>query len=642
MEEIETAKRVISGSGSYRGFISGFRFNLSGHFRKDFNDKPYVLTSIFHCFRQGNVFSTTQAADAASFRYVNTFQTIPHPTRFRPPRTTKLPVIPSTQTAIVVGPNTTKADGTPPPPPAPHTIVDDIYTDKFGRVKVKFHWDRSTKNGDTTAWIRVAQPWAGPGWGHQWIPRVGHEVVVTFLEGDPDQPLITGSVYNGNNDLPFSTADCKTQSGIRTHSTPFDPDSSAEKYHMLRFDDKTDKEQVFLRSQRRMDFRALASFYETNGGDRHAVIGYKDDKGQGGDFNVTVGNDVNFHVQGGRFDRVEKKLNVTVVGNVVHDFEADCSTLVTGKNELNAQQIIIEAKEKISLKVGPSFVLIEPAGVTIYGPMVKINSGGFGVETGDPEIEDPLDATPADTGKPCNRLYTAHGGGAKAGRRTRKLHSEHAPSVPRAGESPNMTAIRNTLQNSAAGRHALEVYDRYGVNSTFNPGQGGGYTASTNTMNLDPNWGDFNNAAFVHEMNHAERDHDPGEATPQNSNRATYVDQMLREEAHGDALANQSNDQLAANGQPQTNAAANSPSYHRGYNQGAADYGAAHPDATPEQVDAAGKAAGEQAILDDYRAGRVTTSLPPPNNQPYPNYYGGIWDNAPHPPAGGGGGGAGP
>ena len=425
MEEIETSKVVVSAASTIRGLMAAFKFTLTGHFRKDFDQHNFVVTSIFHVCKQGDNYSTSSQQAACDFSYANTFQCIPEDARYRPARLTQVPAIPSTQTAIVIGRDTTGPDGNAPPPPAPHTPKDEIYADNFGRVRVRFHWDRSKKNGDTTCFIRVAQPWAASGWGHQWIPRIGQEVVVTFLEGNPDQPLITGAVYNGDNELPFKVPDYQTQSGLRTRSNPTDPDGPNDKYHMLRFDDKIDHEQVFLRSQKRLDVRSLASYYDTSGGDRHTLIGGKDDKGnQGGNYYLTVGNDTDIHINGGLYQRVEKVLNLTIVGDVICDFEANQKVLVKTNSELNAQNIIIEAKEKISLKVGGSFITIDLSGVTISGPMVKINSGGAGTPCSSPDIEDPLDAAPADTGKPG---YLEHLPKGPWKRRKRHLNAQHAP-----------------------------------------------------------------------------------------------------------------------------------------------------------------------------------------------------------------------
>jgi hypothetical protein len=245
---------------------------------------------------------------------------------------------------------------------------------------------------------------------------------------------------------------------------------------MLRFDDRQDHEQVFLRSQKRLDVRAPGSYFDTCGGDRNTVVGGKDDEGhQGGDYNITVGNDHQIHIQGGRYDRIEKPLNMTVVGEEVFDYEADLSTMVTNKSEQNAKQIIIEASQKICLKVGSSFILLEPTGVTIVGPTVKIKSGGSPLSTGNPDIQDPLDAVPADTGKPCNQLYAAHGAGTVTPRRrtSRTLLSQHAPEVAPTGPPqppPCCTITSVTVAPSPANHARTRIGVGEEVDLTVNPG----------------------------------------------------------------------------------------------------------------------------------------------------------------------------
>ncbi|HVZ33084.1 MAG TPA: type VI secretion system tip protein TssI/VgrG, partial [Polyangiaceae bacterium] len=151
-------------------------------------------------------------------------------TQFRAARVTPRPVIAGLQTAKVVGPS-----------------ADEIYTDQYGRIKVQFHWDREGKLDEhSSCWIRVAQMWAGPSWGAQHIPRIGHEVVVSFLEGDPDQPLVTGSVYNGLNTPPFSLPGEKEVSGVKSRSTQ----NGGKGYNELSFDDTTGKELVNFHAQK--------------------------------------------------------------------------------------------------------------------------------------------------------------------------------------------------------------------------------------------------------------------------------------------------------------------------------------------------------------------------------------------------------
>jgi type VI secretion system secreted protein VgrG len=257
----------------------------------------------------------------------------------------------------------------------------------------------------------------------QFLPRVGEEVLVDFIGGDPDRPIVVGRVYNAVHKPPFELKKCRLQSGIKTRSVPLG-EKSKDKFHMLRFDDTAGSEQVLVRSQHRLDIRAFGSTYETTSGNRNAIIGWKDpdsDK-QGGDFDITVGNDYQVHVNGGRYERVEKPRNLTVVGDSVSDLEADDALMVKGTANINAAKIILEAKQKISLKVGGNAIVIDPAGVTIIGTLVKINSGGAGEETSNPTIEDPEDAAASDTGEPG--WLEKHKGGPGGGRKRRQLNSQ--------------------------------------------------------------------------------------------------------------------------------------------------------------------------------------------------------------------------
>ena len=144
-----------------------------------------------------------RSGDAGENRYSNTFTCIPYDTPFRPARLTPKPVVEGVQTAVVVGP-----------------AGEEIHTDKYGRLKVQFHWDREGKSDEhSSCWMRVSQYWAGANWGAVYIPRIGHEVIVDFLEGDPDQPIVVGSVYHGINMPPYSLPDEKTKSTLKSNST---------------------------------------------------------------------------------------------------------------------------------------------------------------------------------------------------------------------------------------------------------------------------------------------------------------------------------------------------------------------------------------------------------------------------------------
>jgi type VI secretion system secreted protein VgrG len=192
---------VIQGGSGCRHFSSGFKFTLKDHYRSDQN-QLYLLTAVRHMATQGGDYEAG-SGDDGEFSYRNSFECIPFSTPFRPPRVTPEPFVQGCQTAVVVGPK-----------------GEEIYTDKHGRVKVQFHWDREGKKDENSScWIRVSHPWAGQGWGMVAIPRIGQEVIVDFLEGDPDRPVIVGRVYNAERMPPFGMPAGAVVSGIKSNST---------------------------------------------------------------------------------------------------------------------------------------------------------------------------------------------------------------------------------------------------------------------------------------------------------------------------------------------------------------------------------------------------------------------------------------
>jgi type VI secretion system secreted protein VgrG len=198
----QTVPCVVSrGASMCRNFRSGFQFTLQEHYRSDLNQK-YLITGLRHSANSGGNYEVG-AAGGDDLTYRNSFECIPASTTFRPPRVTPTPFVQGCQTAVVVGPG-----------------GEEIYTDKYGRVKVQFHWDREgKKNENSSCWIRVSHPWAGQGWGGISIPRIGQEVIVDFLEGDPDQPIITGRVYNAEQMPPFALPGKAVISGVKSNST---------------------------------------------------------------------------------------------------------------------------------------------------------------------------------------------------------------------------------------------------------------------------------------------------------------------------------------------------------------------------------------------------------------------------------------
>lgn len=370
MEE-ETAPLVsATASSTCRGLAPGYKFALEDHFRDDLNHE-YVVMFLQHSADQGMNYRSS-AGQASDFRYTNHFTCLPHDHPYRPARTTAVPIVRGTQTAIVTGP-----------------AGEEIYTDEFGRVKVQFHWDREGKYDEkSSCWVRVSQNWAGKGWGAMFLPRIGQEVIVDFLEGDPDRPLITGRVYNGESKPPYTLPDEKTKSTIKTMSS-----KGGGGFNELRFEDKKGKEQIFIHAERNEDIRVKADLFETVGGEAHQIIG-KDKHEQ-------VKGDKHEHVKGDKNQKVDGSLSLSVGGNQQEK--------VSGRHALDAgtevhikagMKVVIEAGAQLTIKVGGNFIDINPAGVFIKGTMVMINSGGAAGTGSGSSPDQPKVPKEADTAEP--------------------------------------------------------------------------------------------------------------------------------------------------------------------------------------------------------------------------------------------------
>src|SRR4030042_3357997 len=227
LEESIMYKEKAEGQSSCIRFIPGFKFKLKDHERNNLNQE-YLLIELIHNGTQPQSLEERSDTEEGT-SYSNDFMGIPSSVTFRPEKQTPKTIVEGMQTAWVTGPK-----------------GEEIYPDEYGRVKVQFHWDREGKKDDkTTCWLRVAQFWAGKGWGSVFIPRVGDEVLVDFLEGDPDKPIVVGSVYNGDAKPLYSLPNDKTRSTIKTKSYPNDPG-----YNELRFEDKKGSEEIYLQGQK--------------------------------------------------------------------------------------------------------------------------------------------------------------------------------------------------------------------------------------------------------------------------------------------------------------------------------------------------------------------------------------------------------
>ena len=231
LQEMQSMQETGGGSSTCPLLSPGFTFTLKGHPTQAFN-RDYLVVSVKHRGTQPQALEETRAPGALT--YSNVFTVIPAQTTFRPARSTVKPIIQGPQTAMVMGPDD-----------------EEIYTDELGRVKVRFHWDRGdAKDEKSSCWIRVSQFWAGEGWGAMFLPRKGQEVIVSFLDGDPDRPIITGRVYNGANPTPHTLPDHKTKSTILSQSTNGSGGSNE-----LSFEDAQGSEEIFLHGQKDLTIR---------------------------------------------------------------------------------------------------------------------------------------------------------------------------------------------------------------------------------------------------------------------------------------------------------------------------------------------------------------------------------------------------
>ena len=345
MEEQAAAYLELNGSSSCRAFSTGTFFELLG---KDENpikapgsEGKYVLASCKHTIEQSPDYVSNGTVQQP---YRNSFTCFPKETPYRPARTTPRPVIQGVQSAVVVG-----LEG------------EEIDCDKYGRVKVQFHWDRvGEKNEKSSCWVRVATPLAGNKWGMIHIPRVGQEVIVSFLEGDPDQPLIVGSVYNFNNMPPYDLDANKTLSGIKTRSTK---EGSEENFNEIFFEDKKGKELVYVRAE-----KDLKKAVENN-----EVVWVGNDRWEEVDNNEEVTVD-----KGNRTVTLNKgnDKHQLKMGNreVLLDMGNDALTIKMGNQttKLDLGKSETEALQSIELKVGQSSLKIDQMGITMKGMMIKV------------------------------------------------------------------------------------------------------------------------------------------------------------------------------------------------------------------------------------------------------------------------------
>lgn len=361
IEELQTRYHLLHGSADARGMIAGYTFNLKDLPREDQNQK-YLIVSVAHSLHIDGYESGGGSSGGDSYHC--SFTVLPATEVFRPARITPKPLIQGPQTAIVVGPK-----------------GEEIHTDEYGRVRLKFHWDRYSKADEkSSCWIRVSHAWAGKGWGAINIPRMGQEVIVEFLEGDPDLPIITGRVYNKEQNTPYKLPDEKTKSTLKSYSS-----KGGEGFNEIRFEDKKGSEQVFVHAEKDQEIRVKNDRKEHIGNDRHLVVKHDKKERVFGDRHERVAKNHyeqitqnrSLTVKGEDIVSVVGKKSVDVAGDVAEKFKSNHSEQVTQDYYLKAKNISIEAESNITLYVGDSYIAIEADGIKISTQgQIQVESNG--------------------------------------------------------------------------------------------------------------------------------------------------------------------------------------------------------------------------------------------------------------------------
>ncbi|MDI3353171.1 type VI secretion system tip protein VgrG [Pseudomonas sp. UYIF39] len=353
LERHRSDYKLAEGKGDEPTLVSGHFMALSEHPRAEWNDL-WLLLEVVHEGKQPQVLGANVTSDVTQNKddfhqgYRNRFLATPWDAHFRPALEHPKPKVLGSQTAIVTGP-----------------AGEEIHCDEYGRVKVQFHWDREGQADDkTSCWLRVATGWAGSAYGGIAIPRIGMEVLVSFMEGDPDQPLITGCLYHKENVVPYDLPANKTRSTFKTLSSP-----GGKGYNEFRIEDKKGAEQIYLHAQRDWDENIEHDQKIRVGNERHDTV----------EANVLS----EFKVEEHRITHLDRKTetraddHLTVA--VTQHVKVGTAQFVEAGQEIHynaGEKVVVEGGMELTAKAGGSFVKIDAGGVTISGAEVKVNSGG--------------------------------------------------------------------------------------------------------------------------------------------------------------------------------------------------------------------------------------------------------------------------
>lgn len=380
MEEQQAEQEIVEARSNVRGLHPGCTFKLVDFPREDQNREYLVLAATYE-MHQGSF--GTGRSDGGGAAFTCSFRGTESKRPWRPARTTPKPVIQGPQTAMVVGPS-----------------GEEIYTDEHGRVKVQFHWDREGKKDENSScWIRVSQAWAGKNWGFVMLPRIGHEVIVEFMEGDPDRPIVTGRVYNGENVPPYSLPSNMTQSGVISRSSK---GGNQDNFNEIRFEDLKGSEHVYIHAEKDETIVVENDKSEEVGHDE--MIKIKNDRTE------TVSGNEDISVKKNRTDTVDKDETRSVGKNRKRDVGKDETVSIgenrsvsVGKDESRsiaknqtisvgetlkitvgkdesidvAKKLVITAGDEIVIKTGSAQIQMKKDGtIVLKGKDVKVDASG--------------------------------------------------------------------------------------------------------------------------------------------------------------------------------------------------------------------------------------------------------------------------
>lgn len=348
LEEIVAGQERGQGVGNGRGISAGFLFKMREHPRQDQN-REYLVVAAAYELAMPEQESSASPSDEPVFRCRFTAQESGTP--FRPSRSTPRPIVQGPQTARVVG----KAG-------------EEIWTDSYGRVKVEFHWDRASPgNEQSSCWVRVAQGWSGGAWGAMHIPRIGQEILVHFLEGDPDRPLATGHLYEADHMPPYSLPANQTRSGFKSHSTK---GGATDNSNEIRFEDKKGDEQLYLQAEKNYDLLVKNDATQTIGHDETHSVARNRKKSVGNDEIVevkanrteTVGGHEAISITGNRTESVDKDEAISITGNRTESVGKDESVSIAGNRSLQ-----VSKDETIEVGQNRSESIAKDASLTVQG-----------------------------------------------------------------------------------------------------------------------------------------------------------------------------------------------------------------------------------------------------------------------------------